>query len=693
MRSLTTVAAALKLVALITIAIQNPAMARAVSFAWDNGADWPSGTTVELCGNGNVCQPGLTGTTAMLDLPIVPGDVIQAKARAIPPAGYQCGTPLAECPPSGWATLSQTLPPLPGGFWANKSQVIAMATPSFSTTHADLSSTAYTSSITSASWAVSGSDKLLLAYSASGAGSPVNPNSVKWGGSSGAGFTQQGSTLNIGPYGKLSLYSLLAPTDQTSTSYYGWPSAQDELAGGTILLTGVNQSAPLGTVATASGDNSVQPSVSVASEPGDLVVAACWFVDPNGNNRTLASNGGTTVYDVDVGIFEFLVIQTKVATSTSTTMNFTIGGSADASVAWGVIGVSVKGAGGISVDLAGAASAVVTASGAASMAIPVQAAATTVQTATGAMSMAIPVQAAASALSAATGQVFMTLAVAGNAVTQAVASGSMAQSTPVSGAAAAQATASGTIPASGNALEGAAQGASAATGQITMSVLLAGDAIASALAQAGITLQTALAAAAAAQATGAGSTTQATPLQGAASARAAGSGAVAQAIPIAGGGSASATASGDLQALGAGALTGAASVIVGATGNIGMALPVTGFAQSVSAATGALGMAIPVEGSATATVVAGGNLQVTLGVVLSGDALAQAAANGQIVMTVPLSAVALARAVATGVLSGGVEDFVPAVWRTFAARASDRSAEFAAANRLWVAPRFTRVWG
>ncbi len=220
-------------------------------------------------------------------------------------------------------------------------------TPAFLVTHADLFSVSGVSSLTSGNMAVSGSDKLLMGFIASGDGSPVDPSGIKWGGSGGTGLTKRGSTLGIGPYGKLSLYTLVAPSDQTSTVYYYWPSAQGETAGGAISLTGVNQSTPLGTIATNTGtDVTTQPNATVASAVNDLVVAACWMVNPAGGSMTIASNGGTTRYDVLVGDYEYLIIQSKVATSTSTAMNFTVTtySGNTSGLSWGVIGVAVKGA-------------------------------------------------------------------------------------------------------------------------------------------------------------------------------------------------------------------------------------------------------------------------------------------------------------------------------------------------------------
>jgi len=216
--------------------------------------------------------------------------------------------------------------------------------PVFVGTHADLFSASNVASLTSGSWSVSGSNRLLLAGIASGATTPVDPSAVRWGGSGGTAFTKQGSTVDIGLYGKLSLYTLVAPTEQTSTSYYLWPSANDETVGGTILLAGVNQSTPLGTVATATGHglSDMTPSVSVSSAVDDLVIAVCWHVDQTGTSRTITSDGGTTVYDAVVSVNEFFIIQTKVATSTSTSMDFTISGAAENLIDWGVIGIAVK---------------------------------------------------------------------------------------------------------------------------------------------------------------------------------------------------------------------------------------------------------------------------------------------------------------------------------------------------------------
>lgn len=109
------------LLALLTTATQ---AGRLTTFAWDSDPSWPPGTTIELCGTGDVCATGIVGTQHALDLPVDPGDVISGRARAVPPEGYQCGNPPALCQPSPWATVAATWPANQVGLWATHMQLI-----------------------------------------------------------------------------------------------------------------------------------------------------------------------------------------------------------------------------------------------------------------------------------------------------------------------------------------------------------------------------------------------------------------------------------------------------------------------------------------------------------------------------------------------------------------------------------------
>lgn len=116
----------------VLILCGNVAVARNTTFAWDASPTWPQGTTVELEANGASAN-GITATQHTIDVPVQPGGVISARARAVPPSGYQCGDPLSLCPPSPWATLVQTFPAVPTGLWGRieSSGGGVMAAPTF----------------------------------------------------------------------------------------------------------------------------------------------------------------------------------------------------------------------------------------------------------------------------------------------------------------------------------------------------------------------------------------------------------------------------------------------------------------------------------------------------------------------------------------------------------------------------------
>lgn len=106
---------------------------RDTTFAWDAGADWPSGTTVELCANG-VCASGITATQHTLSVPVSPGDVIEGKARAHAPDGWgpspenaeacaALGSEPPNCYVSDWATVAQTWPPAPQNLQVESAEI------------------------------------------------------------------------------------------------------------------------------------------------------------------------------------------------------------------------------------------------------------------------------------------------------------------------------------------------------------------------------------------------------------------------------------------------------------------------------------------------------------------------------------------------------------------------------------------
>lgn len=203
-------------------------------------------------------------------------------------------------------------------------------------------------SLTSAAFAVSGANRFMVGFIASGAGSPADPSGMKWGGSGGTGLTKQGATLSFGTYFKLSCYTLLAPAAQTSTLYGNWPSNQDETIIGCVSATGVDQAASLGTIGTGTGTN-LSPSVNVTTAVDDFVVDCVWAGDTGGFGRTLTAGANQIsrqeVEGANPTIYEAFGMSTEVATGTTTTMSWALSGTGSID-GWGIFAVPLKPAAG-----------------------------------------------------------------------------------------------------------------------------------------------------------------------------------------------------------------------------------------------------------------------------------------------------------------------------------------------------------
>lgn len=217
------------------------------------------------------------------------------------------------------------------------SAFVAAPTPGFST--------AGVTSLTTGSFAVSGTNRLLIVGVLSGAGTPLNPSAVKWGGSGGTAMTQVGTTIDIGSNVKLSMWRLIAPTIQTSTAYVSWASGQDETAIVAACYEGVDQTTPLRTASTATAvapASTTAVSVSPVSVAGDIVVDVAGFLDGDGNALTLAVGAGQTSHGEVEGAnlsFEGLGTSEKTATTTTTAMAWTISGIPQ--TGWGTIAAAL----------------------------------------------------------------------------------------------------------------------------------------------------------------------------------------------------------------------------------------------------------------------------------------------------------------------------------------------------------------
>jgi hypothetical protein len=192
---------------------------------------------------------------------------------------------------------------------------------------AKVSSLANVDNLSTASFAVAGANRVIVVGVLTGAGTPLTPSAVKWGGSGGVSLTQHGSTLDLGANVKLSLWRLIAPTVQTSTVYVSWAATQDEIGVVTASYTGVDQSTPLRTLATNTGSGVSTLSVSATSVADDLVLALFGWLD-SGNNGFTATVGGTQtsrqeIEGASLG-FEGLLLSDLPAVGTSTSMSYDV---------------------------------------------------------------------------------------------------------------------------------------------------------------------------------------------------------------------------------------------------------------------------------------------------------------------------------------------------------------------------------
>lgn len=200
------------------------------------------------------------------------------------------------------------------------------------------------STLESDSFTVGGANRVLYAFVSSGAGSPVAPTSVKWGGSGGTALTQLSTTLTVSSFGRLSLWRLIAPAATSSTIYADWGGNQDERFIIGVAVEDADQSTPNGTVATATGTN-LTPSVAAASVSGDLVLDGVFFLDTAGGAKTLLAGAGQTslqeIEGADTG-YEGTGASRETASGASTTMSWTINSAPIDE--WGIFAFAVNAA-------------------------------------------------------------------------------------------------------------------------------------------------------------------------------------------------------------------------------------------------------------------------------------------------------------------------------------------------------------
>ena len=200
--------------------------------------------------------------------------------------------------------------------------------------------------LTTGAWTIAGSDRVLIAGMGWSDGTPATYTSIKWGGSGGTALTQIGSTLASGSFHRVAVARLIAPTAASQTLYGEVSAAQGEFCLGGVSFTGVHQTTPVGTEATATGSGTgttFTATVDVSSAADEVVIDMAYGGSTsNAGTQTIAVGAGQTMRweQESIGTFQAGTQSTEPgAASVTMSEDYTITSSA---YAWGIIGVGIK---------------------------------------------------------------------------------------------------------------------------------------------------------------------------------------------------------------------------------------------------------------------------------------------------------------------------------------------------------------
>lgn len=202
------------------------------------------------------------------------------------------------------------------------------------------------STITSSAMTIGGTNRGLIVFVASGAGSPVVPTSVKCGGSGGTALTQVGTYITFATFFGFSAWTLINPPTGSQTIYADFGSSQDEKFLIAVSVKDANQTTLTNTVAQATGSNST-PTANATSVSGDLVVGCSYYGASGGvSAMSLTLGAGQTITQEILGSvsgFEGMGGSYETASSTSTTHSYTIANGPPEG--WGIFAMAVNAAG------------------------------------------------------------------------------------------------------------------------------------------------------------------------------------------------------------------------------------------------------------------------------------------------------------------------------------------------------------
>ncbi|UCC45002.1 MAG: DUF4347 domain-containing protein, partial [Candidatus Zixiibacteriota bacterium] len=189
--------------------------------------------------------------------------------------------------------------------------------------------TATGTSITNVSHTTSGTEGLMLIGVSISTGDPDRPSSMSY---NGVALTQVGVQTGTGQ-NRMEIWSLVAPDIGTHNLTINWSGEPSGASLGIITFTGVDQTTPLGTFASATGSGT-SGSVNVTSAAGELVFGS---VMVSASNQDLIPGGSQTEQWDIIGGSANGGGSTEVGAPTVTTS-----WSWTSSANWAIGGVSIK---------------------------------------------------------------------------------------------------------------------------------------------------------------------------------------------------------------------------------------------------------------------------------------------------------------------------------------------------------------
>lgn len=198
------------------------------------------------------------------------------------------------------------------------------------------------------SFSVSGTDRVMYVLAGGSDDPPQSVSGVVWSVGS-QSFTNVGSEIAVGSYGKCQLWRLIAPGtgSGTITVTYAGPGNHER-----ILMawcgTGINQTTPNGTVVTnnsTSGTSVTATHTGVAN--GQTVLVFGYYLDIDGSNRTFNSPTGTErLEELTSGTtYDGMAVQDQVATGTTISPSWTLSAAVNGGWAIFVIPLNLPAAG------------------------------------------------------------------------------------------------------------------------------------------------------------------------------------------------------------------------------------------------------------------------------------------------------------------------------------------------------------